>query len=170
VAHADPRLHALRRSVERRKRLDSVLRERLAALRAEHARIEAQCAAKRDEVAGEDERLRECQQRTADLMGGERAFSPTELSARLRHMETVAGRLRALQAELAAVEQALQAKAEEILASARAVANNLGRIERCSDRIKTLEHRANAAASDAVDEEAEEIALARMRAATRQTP
>ncbi|MFL9864616.1 type III secretion protein [Paraburkholderia fungorum] len=169
VSVADRRIAALCRTIERRVRLEKGLRATLATQREAHARIEAQRDDKHATVQRERDLLLACHERIAQLMSGGKAFALAEMNASMRHAETVADRLRAAEAELATLEQAVQARALEVAATLRAIANNRGRIDICTQRVVEIRRTVAHAASDAADEEAEEAALARMRFNARST-
>ncbi|OAJ61455.1 hypothetical protein A6V36_24055 [Paraburkholderia ginsengiterrae] len=160
---ADRRIAALRRTAERRTRLEDSLRNTLAAQREQHAHAAAQRDDKSAAVQSERELLLACHERIAQLMSGSKAFALAEMNASMRHAEIVADRLRVAEGELAMLEQAVEAKALEVAATLRAIANNRGRIDICKARVAEIRRSVEAAASDAADEEAEEAALARMR-------
>lgn len=161
------RIAALTRTTERRERLEETLRAALAARREEAAQLAAQRDGKAAEVQQARETLAECHARIGEMMGGSAAFSLADLNAAMRYAEVVADRVRVLEADLAALIEACEAKQQEIATAVRAIANNRGRIELCNERIAALRRRDDEAASDAADEEAEEAALARLAAAAR---
>ncbi|MFM0553159.1 type III secretion protein [Paraburkholderia sediminicola] len=162
----DRRLLALRRTTARRTRLEDTLRATLASRRAEHERAVQGRDEKLSAVQAERGTLAACHDRIARMMSGNEAFSLTEMTDRMRFAELVAEQLRALESELAALEQAVEARAGEVAAAARAIANNRGRIDMCNERIVGIGRTLEAAANDAADEEAEESALARIRDAS----
>jgi type III secretion system HrpB7-like protein len=166
---ADRRIAALRRTTERRTRLEKELRATLATQREALARIEAQREDKQTAVQRERDLLQSCHERIAQLMSGSKAFALAEMNAGMRHAEIVADRLRVVEGELAALEQAVQASATEVAATLRAIANNRGRIDICTQRVVEIGRTVANTASDAADEEAEEAALARMRLNARST-
>jgi type III secretion system HrpB7-like protein len=166
---ADRRIAALRRTSERRMRLEDSLRVTLAAQREQLARAEAQRDDKDAAVQRERELLHACHERIGQLMSGGKAFALAEMNASMRHAEIVADRLRVAEGELAALEQAVAVKAQEVAMTLRAIANNRGRIDLCKERVVEIRRTVDDAASDAADEEAEEAALARMRINARST-
>ncbi|RKF31592.1 hypothetical protein BCY88_11760 [Paraburkholderia fungorum] len=166
---ADRRIAALRRTTERRVRLEKGLRATLATQREAHARVEAQRDDKLAAVQRERDLLLACHERIAQLMSGGKAFALAEMNASMRHAEIVADRLRVLEAELVALEQAVEARSLEVAATLRAIANNRGRIDICTQRVVEIRRSVADTASDAADEEAEEAALARMRFNARST-
>ncbi|GAB6851285.1 type III secretion protein [Paraburkholderia kururiensis] len=161
------RIAALTRTTERRERLEETLRAALAARREEAVQLAAQRDGKAAEVQQARETLAQCHASIGDMMGGSAAFSLADLNAAMRYAEVVADRVRVLEADLAALIAACEAKQQEIVTAVRAIANNRGRIELCNERIAALRRRDDEAASDAADEEAEEAALARLAAAAR---
>lgn len=159
------RIAALERTVSRRRRLDETLTAELSARRAEQAQAQHVRDAKASEVDRQDELLQGYYERIAKMMSGGSVVTATELTATMRYTDVVADRLRALQGELRQCEAALAERAQQVAQAVRAVANNRGRIDLCTDRIAELQRGQAMQATDAADEEAEEAALARARLA-----
>lgn len=156
---------ALRRSVERRTKMEETLRVRLATEREACTRLEAERDARREAMRVEHDLLQACHERIARMMCDGHAFSPADLNASMRYAEIVEQRLRQCEGELAAAEDTLRAKESEVAATIRAIASNRGRIDVCNARIDEIGRARANAANDIADEEAEEAVLARMRAA-----
>lgn len=159
------RIEALERTVSRRRRLDETLTAELSARRAEQAQAQQERDDKASEVSREDESLRGYYDRISRMMSGGSVVTATELTATMRYADVVADRLRALEGELRQREAALAERAQQVAQAMRAVANNRGRIDLCTDRIAELQRGEVMRATDAADEEAEEAALARARLA-----
>ncbi|CAE6758373.1 hypothetical protein R75461_05605 [Paraburkholderia nemoris] len=164
---ADRRAAALKRTVERRTRLEETLRAKLAAQREEHARLEAQRDARREAVRQERDLLQTYHDRIARMMCGDEAFSLADMNASMRYTEIVEQRLRGCERELADSEEIVRAHEDELAATIRAIAGNRGRIDICKERIEDIGRTCFNAANDIADEEAEEAVLARMRLAGR---
>jgi type III secretion system HrpB7-like protein len=162
---ADCRIAALKRTVERRTRLEETLRSTLAGQREERGRLEAARDAKREAVREERDLLQTYHDRIARMMCGEEPFSLANMNASMRYTEIVEERLRGCEKALAEAEEMLRAQEEEVAAMIRTIASNRGRIDICKDRIEDIERTLETAASDIADEEAEEAVLACMRAA-----
>ncbi len=159
------RIAALERTVSRRRRLDETLTAELSARRAEEAQARQERDDKASEVSREDALLRSYHDRIAKMMSGGSVVTATELTATMRYADVVADRLRGLEGELRQREAALAERAQQVVQAVRAVANNRGRIDLCTDRIAELQRGEAMQATDAADEEAEEAALARARLA-----
>jgi type III secretion system HrpB7-like protein len=157
----DRRIVALERSSTRRRRLDGTLRTTLAAQRSAHVPREAARDAKAAQVEHELGVLRFYQHRLDAMMAGVEPFALDELNGCRLYLEVVGERLRALEAELAQAEAAVQASLAAMTQTQRDIALNLGRIDVCDERIQTIRRQHDEAASNASDEEAEEAALAR---------
>lgn len=171
----DPSTAALRRTVERRTRLEDTLRKKLGTQREQHGRLEAARDGKRAALQAQRDALQTCHARIASMMSDGKPFSLADLNGSMRYADIVAQRVGTCEGELATSEQALSAKEAEIAATVRAIANNRGRIEVCNERIAHIGRARAHAADDAADEEAEEGVLARMNQArdqptTRETP
>lgn len=165
MAVSDRRTAALKRTVQRRTRIEETLRAKLATQREQQAHLEAERDAKREAVLEQTDLLQTYRNRIAAMMGGDTPFSLADMNAGMRYIEIVEQRLRACEDALAQAEERLQAHAAELAATVRAIANNRGRIDLCEKRIEHIARAGADAASDAADEEAEEAVLARMRLA-----
>lgn len=159
------RIAALERTVSRRRRLDETLTAELSSRRAEEAQARQDRDDKASEVSREDALLRSYYDRIAKMMSGGSVVTATELTATMRYADVVADRLRGLEGELRQREAVLTERAQQVVQAVRAVANNRGRIDLCTDRIAELQRGEAMQATDAADEEAEEAALARARLA-----
>jgi len=164
---ADRRAAALKRTVERRTRLEETLRARLVAQREEHARLEAQRDARREAVRQESDLLQTYRDRIARMMCGDEAFSLADMNASMRYTEIIEQRLHGCERELADADEIVRAHEDELAATIRAIAGNRGRIDICKERTEDIERTCVNAANDIADEEAEEAVLARMRMAGR---
>lgn len=164
----DPSTAALRRTVERRMRLEETLRLTLGSQREQYARLEAARDAKRAALQAQRDILQACHARIASMMSDGKPFSLADMNGSMRYAEIVAQRVGTCEGELATAEHALSAKEDEIAAAIRAIANNRGRIDVCHERIAHIGRARANAADDAADEEAEEAVLARMAQAREQ--
>ena len=158
---SDRRIAALRRTTARRERMEDALRATLAKQREEHAQIAAKCKEKEAEIAHARDVLRASQDHIERMMTSGAAFSIPDLNNVMRYADTVADRVRVLERELSALEEARRAKTDEIAKTARTIASNRGRIDMCNRRIDLIRRALENAASDVADEEAEEAALSR---------
>lgn len=162
MSAVDSSAAALKRTVERRTRLDETLRTQLAIEREAQARLEAERDAKRAALQEQRGLLQACHARIASMMCDGKAFSLADMNGSMRYAEVVAQRVGTCEGQLAMAEQALRAKEDEVAAAIRAIASNRGRIDVCNERIAAIERARVNAADDAADEEAEEAVLARV--------
>lgn len=155
------RVIALERSRTRRRRLDDTLRATLAAQRNAHAALEAARDASREQMEHQLGVLQFYQHRIDAMMTGTEPFALDELNHCRLYIGVVNDRLRTLEAQFAQAESNVQANLQAIGETQRDIALNQGRIDLCGERVREIRRAQENAASDASDEEAEEIALAR---------
>jgi type III secretion system HrpB7-like protein len=160
------RVAALQLTIGRRERLERRLQAALIAARAAHAEALAQRDAQLARTEAEREQLRGFHARIAQMMTGGSAVRLAELNATMRYADVVAVRVQQMEGELAAIDTTLRGKADELAAATRALAVNRSRIDLCGERIAHLHVELDRQATDAEDDEAEEIALARLRPPT----
>ncbi len=158
---------ALQLTIGRRERLERRLQTSVIAAREAHAAALSQRDAQLTRTQAEREQLRGFHTRISQMMTAGAAFQLAELNATMRYAEVVAVRVGQMENELAALERALRGKADELAAATRALAQNRGRIDLCSERMAGLRVALEREAADAADEEAEEAALARLRSSAR---
>ncbi|WP_223217486.1 type III secretion protein [Paraburkholderia phenoliruptrix] len=161
------RMAALQLTIGRRERLERRLQSGVVAGREAHAAALSQRDAQLARTDAERAQLHGFHTRISQMMTGGTAFQLAELNATMRYAEVVAVRVSQMENELAALEAALRGKADQLAAATRALAQNRGRIDLCSERMAGLRAALEREAADAGDEEAEEAALARLRFSAR---
>jgi type III secretion system HrpB7-like protein len=155
------RVSALERASARRRRLDNTLRATLAVQHSELAQRQAARDARVQRVEQEASVLRVYLQRIEAMMSGSESFSLDQMNGSRLYIDVVRERLRAREAELAQSEALVKASTDAIAQTQYEIALNMGRIDLCSEQIDQIRRRHDESASDASDEEAEEIAMAR---------
>ncbi|AJX36027.1 type III secretion protein HrpB7 [Burkholderia oklahomensis] len=152
---------AFARVRERRRKLDAVLREELAAGRAALRPLEKALAVKVRQVELKTADVRRHADRIDALTSGSESFSLDELLACRAYLDVAGTRLRALEMEEAQARAALDDAVAAVEQKSREIARNLGRIDACSEHIERARRDCERMADEALDEEVEEAALAR---------
>jgi hypothetical protein len=164
MAFSDRRIAALQRTVKRRQRLEEALRAKLKQQRGELSDLCAQSDEKRAVLQRECEVRDASLQKIDSMMSGSDAFSIESLNSTVRFAGVMSDRIRLIESDLNALQQAVDAKQAEIRGTTSEISANQGRIDLCKKRQERIEKSLALAADDLADEEAEEIALSHLRA------
>ncbi|CAB3772876.1 hypothetical protein [Paraburkholderia humisilvae] len=159
---AKARVIALNRSITRRMRLDEQLRSRHAEQRNERAQIDGQCATQRARVQADQVALSTHINKVDALMSGIGAFSLGDLNNQRLYIGVATERLNLERDKLDQLETSLLTIEDSIALTQREIAQNSGRIDRCKERIRSIERELEVAADNAIDDDAEELAVARL--------
>ncbi|KVE37986.1 hypothetical protein [Burkholderia sp. TSV86] len=154
-------IRALKRSIERGQRYEEQLRQQLATQRDEYAMRAAHCDAQRERVENERNTLDRYIRKIDALASGGQAFSPELFNDYHTYVNTLTERVDMQCQELQRLEALLSEAAETVTQTFREIARNTGRIDRCRDRLQTMKRTLEMASDDAIDEEAEELSVAR---------
>jgi hypothetical protein len=158
----DRRIVALELSRKRRERLDATLRASLDAQRRDHAAQLAQCDAWRERVEQDAAALQCCNDQLDAMACGMEAFSLTAFNSCRSYLEIVADRHRASVAELGRQVTAADLCAATVARTQREIAVNEIRSGLLKDRAHAIGAELDRIASDDDDDEAQEIATARL--------
>ncbi|SMF99964.1 hypothetical protein [Burkholderia singularis] len=154
-------IRALKRSIERGQRYDGQLRQQLATQRDEYATRAAHCDAQRERLESERNTLDRYIRKIDALTSCGQAFHPELFNDYHTYVNILTERVDMQCEEFQRLEALLSEAAETITQTLREIARNTGRIDRCRDRLQTIERALEMASNDALDEEAEELSVAR---------
>jgi type III secretion system HrpB7-like protein len=159
---AKSRIAALNRSVIRRLKLDEQLREQLTARRTEHAQLVKQSQDQLARVQVEQATLHSYEQKVNTLTNGTQAFSLNDFNDYRLCIGIAAERVGTESAKLDELESHLSTAASAISETQHEIAQNNARIDTCRERVSAIKRELEIADENATDEEAEELAAARI--------
>jgi type III secretion system HrpB7-like protein len=159
---AKSRIVALNRSITRRHRLDEQLREQLTARRSEQTDLNTKCEAQLARVETEQATLRSYVQKIDIMTNGTQTFSLNDFNDYRLCIEIAKERADAESARLTELESALSTVTDAIAHTRREIAQNNARVEKCRERVTAIQRELDIAAENTIDEEAEELAAARV--------
>jgi hypothetical protein len=158
----DRRMVALRHSERRRQKLDDSLRVTLAEQREAHRAELEQAEVCQHQLDRNAQALEARTQHLQALMDGVAAFSLETLNETRRYIELLEERKRASLAELQRQQVVVDDCAAALARTRQRLAVNQNRLKLVKDRALAIQRELDTVTSDAADDEAQEIAAARI--------